>query len=797
MKLKSEDTSVKNKCFHCGDECNAKTIALNDKQFCCNGCKNVYQLLNKNHLENYYCLNESPGISLKEINTSKFQYLDSEEIAKKIITFSNQKVTQVTLYLPQIHCSSCLWLLENLTKIDSSILSSQVNFNSKQISISFYHQNISLRHVVELISKIGYEPHISLNEINEKKNTIDNSVSIKIGIAGFCFANIMLISFPEYLGLDYSSDKVLTNFFRYLNLGIALPVFFYCAKEFFINAYKSIIQKHLNIDAPIALAIIITFLRSVFEIFTNAGAGYLDSMSGIVFFMLIGRALQNKTQKTLKFNRDYKSYFPVAVTVIESGNELTKQIENIKIDDVLLLHHQEIIPVDCILSKGKAEIDYSFITGENTSQLVNVGELIYSGGKVISSKIEVITAKPFSQNSFTQLWNNSIFKNKTESSSFVNILSKYFSLALFGIAFITFIYWFYVNPSIALNAFTAVLIVACPCSLLLTSSFTFGYIIEVFNNKGLFVKGAQTIEEMSNSTHVVFDKTGTITEANSSNIIYYGAELSPEELSIVISCMKQSMHPLSKVIAEKFSNKYRILNIINIKEIKGEGIEAWVDDKHIKIGNREFTKAVTNENELSSRVYISIDNNIKGCFIIENKIKDNVQDLIHELKDFSLSLLSGDNESSKGQMEKIFPNSSELNFNQSPINKLDYILKLQNNGKKVIMVGDGLNDAGALKQSNCGISIVQNYFSFSPACDGILEAKNLYRLSSFIKSSVAAKKLIKLTFVFSIFYNIIGLSFAVSGNLQPVIAAILMPASSISIILIGYFGTKAIEKKYF
>ena len=797
MKLKSEDISVKNKCFHCGDECNAKTIALNDKQFCCNGCKNVYQLLNKNHLENYYCLNESPGISLKEINTSKFQYLDTEEIAKKIITFSNQKVTQVTLYLPQIHCSSCLWLLENLTKIDSSILSSQVNFNSKQISISFYHQNISLRHVVELLSKIGYEPHISLNEINEKKNTIDNSVSIKIGIAGFCFANIMLISFPEYLGLDYSSDKVLTNFFRYLNLGIALPVFFYCAKEFFINAYKSIIQNHLNIDAPIALAIIITFLRSVFEIFTNAGAGYLDSMSGIVFFMLIGRALQNKTQKTLKFNRDYKSYFPVAVTIIESGNELTQQIENIKIDDVLLLHHQEIIPVDCILSKGKAEIDYSFITGENTSQLVNVGELIYSGGKVISSKIEVITAKPFSQNSFTQLWNNSIFKNKTESSSFVNILSKYFSLALFGIAFITFIYWFYVNPSIALNAFTAVLIVACPCSLLLTSSFTFGYIIEVFNNKGLFVKGAQTIEEMSNSTHVVFDKTGTLTEANSSNIIYYGAELIPEELSIVISCMKQSMHPLSKVIAEKFSNKYRILNIINIKEIKGEGIEAWVDDKHIKIGNREFTKAITNVNELASRVYISIDNNIKGCFIIENKIKDNVQDLIHELKDFSLSLLSGDNESSKGQMEKIFPNSSELNFNQSPINKLDYILKLQNNGKKVIMVGDGLNDAGALKQSNCGISIVQNYFSFSPACDGILEAKNLYRFSSFIKSSVAAKKLIKLTFVFSIFYNIIGLSFAVSGNLQPVIAAILMPASSISIILISYFGTKAIEKKYF
>jgi Cu+-exporting ATPase len=261
--------------------------------------------------------------------------------------------------------------------------------------------------------------------------------------------------------------------------------------------------------------------------------------------------------------------------------------------------------------------------------------------------------------------------------------------------------------------------------------------------------------------------------------------------------MQQSMHPLCKVIAESFSNHNVLENINNFKEIKGQGIEAWINEQHIKIGSAEFVETEKTENGLASVVYIKFDNTIKGYFVVENKIKDNINDLMGELKPFSLSLLSGDNESSKEQMMKIFPKNSELLFNQTPTNKLNYIFELQKKNKKVIMIGDGLNDAGALKQSDCGISIVQNYFSFSPACDGILEAKNLHLIPSFIKSSIATKKLIKLTFIYSILYNVVGLSFAVSGSLQPVIAAILMPASSISIILISYFGAKFIETKHF
>jgi Cu+-exporting ATPase len=653
-----------------------------------------------------------------------------------------------------------------------------------------------LRGVAELLASIGYEPHISLYEINVDKVGISNANAIKIGIAGFCFANIMLISFPEYLGLSYVSDHTLTKFFRLLNLGISLPVIFYCANEFFINALHSFKQKYLNIDTPIAFAITITFSRSVYEILTNTGAGYLDSMSGIVFFMLIGRALQSRTQSALKFNRDYKSYFPIAVTLIDNEKESSIQIDKIKTDDVLLLHHQEIIPVDCILSKGKAEIDYSFITGEIESHYLKVGEIIYAGGKVIGSNLEVITLKPFSQNNFTQLWNNSVFKTKTEPYSFVTNLNKYFSFALFTLAISAFVYWRIVDPSKALDAFTAALIVACPCSLLLTSSFTFGYIIELFTKHRMFVKSKQTIEEMAKANHIVFDKTGTITEANQLDIHFEGKPLNEEEKTTIFSCMQQSMHPFSRAIIGHYKGGNKI-NITNLKEVKGFGIEAWVNEQHVKIGSSEFVGVSSENKNTNSFVFIKFDEEIKGKFIIENIIKEGIIELFRNLNGYNISLLSGDNESSKMQMKELFPKNSILLYKQLPEEKLQHILELQNQGKKVMMVGDGLNDAGALKQSNCGISIVQNHFSFSPACDAIFESKNINKLSAFIQSAKDCKRLIQFTFAYSILYNVVGLSIAVSGHLEPIIAAILMPSSSISIILISFLGTKYIEKKNF
>jgi Cu+-exporting ATPase len=788
-------SNIKTSCYHCGEDLLNNDISIAEKQFCCSGCKSVYSILNQHALDGYYCLNETPGNTVRIVNEHKFQFLDDETIASSIISFKNAKQTQVNFYLPQIHCSSCLWLLENLYKLQNGILSSQVNFNEKKVNISFHQHTISLRQLAELLSSIGYEPHITLQDYEQKdKAPLSRKTSIRLGIAGFCFANIMLISFPEYLGLEYKDNQTLAIFFRYSNVLLSLPVFFYCAQEFFVNAWASLKQRFLTIDAPIALAITITFVRSLYEITSNSGAGYLDSMSGIVFFMLLGRSLQTKTFTTLKFNRDYKSYFPISVTTINNGILLAKKIQDVKEGDLLRIHHQEIVPVDCLLSSKATAIDYSFVTGENESTTVNIGEIIYAGGKVLDTAIDVLTIKPFSQNSFTALWNNQALKNRDErTATFVETISQYFSAVLLTIAGIAFVYWQLTNPVHAWNALTAVLIVACPCTLLLASSYTYGFIIALFSNEGMFVKNSDTINKINAIDHIVFDKTGTLSEIKQQEIKLISTNCHQDDIESVLSVMDHSSHPLSKVITRYYASVPR-KDIQYIKEAPGLGIEAWFDDQYIKVGRASFAGMTEIRNEQGSIAYFSIDGLKQGYYIVCNSIKPGVAELLQQLGGYSLSLLSGDNASSYEQMTHLFPEGTTLLYNQSPQQKLDYIKSLQEKGEHVLMIGDGINDAGALKQSDVGISVVDDHFSFSPASDAILNTHKTADLFRFMQSCKSVRKLIIGTFIYSLLYNVIGISIAVSAHLKPVVAAILMPASSISVIVIAYLGTRWIYK---
>jgi len=791
-------TETKIACSHCGETCMNQELQQDDLNFCCLGCKQVYAILHQHKMTDYYCLNPMPGNKIISSASNKFDYLEDESIASKLISFKNAQHTQVQFFIPQMHCSSCLWLLEHLYKLHEGILQTDVNFTDKSIRISFQQDRISLKELCNLLMSLGYEPHITLKDYEEEK-TKPKPVSkyLKLGLVGFCFGNIMLISFPEYLGLDLADNPLLLNVLRFTNLGISLPVFFYGASEFFKNAWQSIKQKHINIDAPISLAIVLTFTRSVFEILTHTGAGYLDSMCGIVFFMLIGRGLQRKTLTHLKFNRDYTSYFPIALTVVKDKEMQVKKIQEVEEGDVLKINSQEIIPVDCILSSRLADIDYSFVTGENDCTSMHAGELIYAGGKVMHSSIEVIAIKPFSQSHFTSLWNNQAFKKEEEyKSNFVELISKYFSLALILIASLTFVYWQIVNPANAWNALTAVLIIACPCTLLLTSSYTFGYLMEWFSKEGLFIKNADTITKMTQLDHIVFDKTGTISEVVQPEIIFMPLNSTIEDLRVVVSIMKQSNHPFSKIIAKHYE-KLSIEEIQSVKEIAGQGIEAWHNEQHIKIGSASFV-GMQVPNEISgSLVCFSVDGKTQAYFILKNKIRSGIKELFSALKKYSVSLLSGDNALSVQQMKHIFPKDSSLLFQQTPQQKLDYIHSLQMQGKKVMMIGDGINDAGALKQSDLGISVVENHFSFSPASDAIIHADRVANLHAFIQSAIGAKRLIIGSFIYSLFYNAIGIYFAVSAQLKPVIAAILMPASSISVILIAFVGTRYLHYTYF
>ncbi len=278
------------KCYHCGELCDEELIEIGDKSFCCNGCKMVYGILEENDLCNYYDLQNSPGVNLKKRNyVEKFAYLNTPDIQNKLLNFSSEKLNKIVFVVPSIHCSSCIWLLEHLDRLREGIKYSRVNFVRKEVAIDYDPGIISLKTIVELLATVGYEPEINLQNATKAKSKKENrKIYLQVGVAGFGFGNIMLLSFPEYFGFEGLDDTV-RLFITYLNILISLPVVFYSASNYFISAYKGLQQKYINIDVPIIIGISTLFVRSLYEIISQSGPGYLDSLAGLIFFLLIGK----------------------------------------------------------------------------------------------------------------------------------------------------------------------------------------------------------------------------------------------------------------------------------------------------------------------------------------------------------------------------------------------------------------------------------------------------------------------------------------------------------------------------
>ena len=789
-------------CFHCGDDCITTNIEHLDKHFCCHGCKTVFDILHENDLSYYYELEQTPGTTPSRFD-GKFDFLENETIAQKLLEFDEQGTQVVSFVIPNIHCSSCIWVLENLNKIDAHIKTSQVDFPKKSVRITFSSDNYNVHQLVLLLCKIGYEPYISLEDATKKSSNIDRSLIYKLGVAGFAFGNIMFLSFPEYFEVSEFWLERYKYIFRGLMLLFALPVVFYSGRDYLISAFKSIRSKMLNIDVPIAIGILVLFIRSVVEILMDWGTGFLDSMSGLVFFLLLGKFFQHKTYAYLSFERDYKSYFPIAVTRLMKGHgtrnnysdvvfaveEEQAQVYDLVAGDRIIIRNGELLPVDGILIKGSGLIDYSFVTGEAEPVTKNSGDKLYAGGRQQAGVIEIEVIKSVEQSYLTQLWSNEIFDGNKETAfqSITDSISKRFTISILSIAILATTFWLFYMPSMALNVFTAVLIVACPCAIALAAPFTLGNLLRIFGKHKCYLKNSSVIERMATIDTVVFDKTGTLTTNHKNVIVYKGIALTKEEESLLTSTVRASNHPLSRSLYALLQ-KHNISTLDEFQEEIGQGLIGVVNQNQIKVGSYAFVadeqSAYSNAYQYQTTVHISANDTYKGCYVFFNEYREGVQEIFKSLaEDCKLAVLSGDNEGEKAHLRSLLPEGTELIFNQQPADKLKYIKALQDKGQKVMMVGDGLNDAGALSQSDVGLVISENINVFSPACDGILDAARFQDITRFITLSRKGKRVIQYAFIFSLLYNLIGLGFAITGHLAPVVAAILMPLSSISIVV--------------
>ena len=432
-------------------------------------------------------------------------------------------------------------------------------------------------------------------------------------------------------------------------------------------------------------------------------------------------------------------------------------------------------------------MDYSFITGESGPVSKHAGEQIYAGGKQLEGAIELEVVQPVSQSYLTRLWNNG--RKAERSTSYVDAINLWFTLIVLLIAAAASVYWLFADSSKAMDALTAVLIVACPCGLLLTSTFANGNILRILGRNRFYLRNAEVIDKIAKTDTVVFDKTGTITRG--ATVEFVGTAMTHGERQLIASLAGQSSHPLSRMIHSHLSDG-NDLPLTAFSEFPGKGISATAGDQKLLLGSAKFIKgaSVSGIND-SSNVFVMINDRPLGFFRFSNSYREGLGELVDNLKTaHQLKVLSGDNDAERPALKQLFGEETELLFNHLPHEKMQHIQLMQNHGRKVMMIGDGLNDAGALLQSDMGIAVSDDTNTFSPACDAILDGKSLTLLPRFIRLAKSGKKVIVGTFVLSLIYNLTGLFFAVQGTLSPVVAAILMPASSISIVLLTTLATR-------
>ncbi|GAB5466733.1 MAG: heavy metal translocating P-type ATPase metal-binding domain-containing protein [Candidatus Kapaibacteriales bacterium] len=812
-------TSAHPACKHCGEPC-YEVIAKNENQFCCVGCSMVFELLEGAGLNSYYDKNlsdnKSPGIKGETSKQKDYSYLDEKSLQDSLLSLKTENRYKVSLTLPSIHCSACIYLLENLPRLNSGIIESRVDFLEKESTIIYSPKQVKFSEIASLLAFIGYRPLISLDSGEKERAKAESArkelkkLYLKIGVAFFCFGNIMMLALPEYLSGGGLEDKLL-GYISYAQLILSLPLL-YSMSGYFKSAIGGLKAKNVNLDVPISLGALSLFLRSAYEIISQTGAGYLDSLAGLAFFLLIGRLFQEKTYQGLSFSRDHSSFFPLSVTRLNPENKNNEQskasihVKSAKVGDTLVFRHSEIVPMQC-LAIDDSKIDYSFVTGEAEPISVSSGEIVYPGGRIVSGSVRASVMKSFDQAYLNSLWQSKNSKTETLKegtgiSKLSDTIAKWFTLGVLIIGLGSFLYWSFEPGGREFEILAAVLIVACPCALALSMPFTYGTVMRFLGKFGLYLKKDFVIEDMAQIDTIVLDKTGTLSESGDGTDIDFIPESDNnlEEVYYPLYLITLgSSHPISRQI-----NKYckKILNesgqvhlpeyqgnLVNkYEEQQGKGIKGHIkfDSKEYEVfvGSKEWIGNIGNISEGNSIAYISINGQYIGYFKALVTWRKNIDRLTDNsyLDKKHIWVVSGDDEKDKMNLTNLGFREDNLIFRQKPNDKTRFIDSLQNEKKKVLMAGDGLNDVGALSQANVGIAITDNTTNFTPNSDGILIGDKISKLFSFLQLARKARTTVFISLVISLLYNVIGLYFAITGQLSPVFAAILMPVSSITVV---------------
>lgn len=792
-------------CFHCGEPVPEQLnliVKINnqDEAMCCPGCEAVAKQLIDFGLTDYYkhrtSLPEKPKLipdELKELTA-----LNDPRIQSEFVSIQNDNSREAKLIIEGITCPACVWLIESRVAKLNGVNNINVNYSTQRCSINWQENKITLSEILSAINQLGYKVfpyNYKRRELlyeNERKSQL-----IRLGIAGLFGMQVMMIAIALYFGEASGIEKHYRVFFHWISLALTLPVLLYSGQPIFTGAFRDIKNKRPGMDVPIALGLSIAFISSLWSTLQQSGHVYFDSIVMFIFFILGGRYFEFMSRKKSTAYLDKtSSILPQFATRINLNDEQEDiELNKLSSGDKLLIKPGAVIPVDGIVIDGCSSVNESIITGESLPVSKKQGMKVIGGSTNNESPL-YISARNIGEQSVLSNIARIIEKasaNKPETILLANRIVTAFICVLLIIACAVAFYWYHADQSRWLEITIAVLVVSCPCALSLATPTAMASAATTLIQNGIALINNNALEKIANSNCFVFDKTGTLTKGELSlahTDIYDKAFNENDVLTIASALESASEHPIAKAIMTAAENKESI-SIKNIKNFPGEGISGTTDRQWF-IGTQTFInenckeknfKNISNENNLR-QIILATKDSIVAVFFFNDEIRDNSPELINDLKakNKKIILMSGDNEPIvKATANKLGINQYYANL--KPEEKLNNILKLQQQGECVCMIGDGINDAPAFAQADVSVAMTDASDITKLNADMLLLNNKINTLETMLKVASKTNNTIKINFSWALAYNLTALPFAMMGYIAPWMAAIGMSLSSLIVVL--------------
>ena len=793
-------------CFHCGlpippaAKCETEIKGI-QRAFCCPGCLAVCRMIHDTGLDEFYRRNnyEESQLPPPEMPVDLDQY-DLEEVQAEFVRTLANDYKEANLLVEGIHCAACVWLIEHALKKMEGVEAAEVNLAHQRVLVRWNSKLLKLSAIMQQLGRLGYAAAPFNPETAEGSMQRSNrALLFRMAFAGFGVLNIMWISIALYAGAFTGIDVEHKQFFHWTSLVIATPVLIYSGWPFFRSAWAGLLQRHLTMDLPIAIGSAVTYLYSAWITWRQSGEVYFDTVVTFLFFILVGRYLEGLSKRNASSAAlRLMELQPRLATLLGAEGEQRVSTRKLKAGDQVLVRPGEKIPADGKVISGLSHVDESMLSGESHPVRKEPGNQAIAGTINMDGSLTLLVEDVGSHTVLAKIVHlvEVAQGSKAAVQRVADRIVPWFVAATLGLATLTFLYWLRTDFDIALLAAVSVLIITCPCALGLATPMAIAVGVGAGSRRGVLVRNGQALENLSKITHVIFDKTGTLTEGRMrvQELLPVAGLESSHLLTMAAAVESHSGHPLAQAIASAAAAPLPPCN--GFRAISGMGVTGIVENQSIIIGNRRLLEErgiaipeeqIARQQQIESfmgvGVFVAIEDRLAGLIHIQDRVRDQSADLVDTLRSqgLGLTLLTGD---SRGAAEQLREQLGEMNIVAEvlPEEKEQEVLRLQQQGERVLMIGDGINDAPALARADASIAMGSGMDVSMECADIILMNSELERIGF---AFLLAKKTLRTIYQnigISLLYNAILVPAAMAAMITPVFAAIAMPLSSLLVI---------------